>query len=242
MTATKLKLAFSAVLVASAATAIVTQHQNLEKLHQQSALLQQQLAQLETEKADLSNQLASAGNSSKLTDDQFNELLKLRGEVGVLRQQTAGFEKLREENQRLQAIQNNANLQEQANVAAKEQERQDAYQRMNRAKAGMLGVIMFANDNQSICPVTIDQVANYLGTNAVAVETNFDLVYQGSVTNITNPSGTIVLKENQAWLANSGKWAKTYGFADGHSEIHTEPDGNFDIYEKDHIVVPPASR
>jgi hypothetical protein len=29
---------------------------------------------------------------------------------------------------------------------------------------------------------------------------------------------------------------KSYGFADGHAEIHAEPNGNFDDYEKERIV------
>jgi prepilin-type processing-associated H-X9-DG protein len=36
-----------------------------------------------------------------------------------------------------------------------------------------------------------------------------------------------------------GTWQKTYGFADGHAEIHTEPDGNFDDWESQHIIPPP---
>ncbi len=47
----------------------------------------QQIAQLQTDNQSLSNRLAATGDSKKLPDDQFNELLKLRGEVGVLRNQ-----------------------------------------------------------------------------------------------------------------------------------------------------------
>ena len=66
--------------------------------------------------------------------------------------------------------------------------------------------------------------------------------YKGSVTNITNPSGTIVLKENMAWQSLDGKWMKVYGFADGHAELHTEPSGNFDEWEKQHTVLPPSNQ
>jgi RNA polymerase sigma factor (sigma-70 family) len=87
MTATKLKLAFNALVVAGVATAFVIQHQAQEKLRADNESLTQQLAQLQTENESLSNQLATAGNSKSLTDEQFNELLKLRGEVALLRQQ-----------------------------------------------------------------------------------------------------------------------------------------------------------
>ena len=87
MTATKLKLAFSALVVAGAATAFVIQHQAQEKLRAENESLTQQIAQLQTDNENLSNRLAEAGDSKKLSDEQFNELLKLRGEVGVLRRQ-----------------------------------------------------------------------------------------------------------------------------------------------------------
>jgi hypothetical protein len=43
-------------------------------------------AQLQTDNQNLSNRLAAAADSKSLSDEQLNELLKLRGEVGVLRQ------------------------------------------------------------------------------------------------------------------------------------------------------------
>jgi prepilin-type processing-associated H-X9-DG protein len=51
-----------------------------------------------------------------------------------------------------------------------------------------------------------------------------------------------VLKEKQAWQALDGKWKKTYGFADGHAEIHMEPSGNFDDWESQHTISPPPNQ
>src|SRR5450432_2370754 len=89
MTATKLKLGISALVVVSAATTLVIQHQAQDKLRAENGLFKQQIAQLQTDNQSLSNRLASVGDSQKLTDDQFNELLKLRGEVSRLRQQAS---------------------------------------------------------------------------------------------------------------------------------------------------------
>jgi prepilin-type processing-associated H-X9-DG protein len=36
-------------------------------------------------------------------------------------------------------------------------------------------------------------------------------------------------------------WAKAYGFADGHAEIHSAADGNFADWEAQHIVAPPTT-
>ncbi|MEI9864858.1 MAG: sigma-70 family RNA polymerase sigma factor [Limisphaerales bacterium] len=79
LTATKLKLAVSALVVASATTAFVVQHQAQDKLRTSNETLTQQLAQLETDNESLSNRLTDAGDSQKKSEKQFNELLKLRG-------------------------------------------------------------------------------------------------------------------------------------------------------------------
>jgi RNA polymerase sigma factor (sigma-70 family) len=100
-TATKLKLAFGAIVVASAVTAFVFQQQNQTKLRGENESLQQQLAQLQADNANLSNRIAEIGEVKKLSAEQFNELLKLRGEVGVLRRQLG---ELTEKNRALQDV------------------------------------------------------------------------------------------------------------------------------------------
>jgi type II secretory pathway component GspD/PulD (secretin) len=87
MTASRLKFGFSAIVVAGVATAFLFQHQAQEKLRAENATLTQQLAQLQTGHENLSNRLATAGDSKSLSDDQLNELLKLRGEVTRLRRE-----------------------------------------------------------------------------------------------------------------------------------------------------------
>jgi prepilin-type processing-associated H-X9-DG protein len=48
----------------------------------------------------------------------------------------------------------------------------------------------------------------------------------------------IVLREKEAWQSVYGQWAKTYAFADGHSEIHVEADGDFNAFEARHAAAP----
>ena len=61
------------------------------------------IAQLQIDNASLSNRIAEIGEANKLPEKQFNELLKLRGEVGVLRRQ---LDEATEKNRALQ----NANV------------------------------------------------------------------------------------------------------------------------------------
>ncbi len=90
-TATKLKLAFSAIVVAGAVATFVVQQQNQVKLRGENESLQQQITQLQADNASLSNRIATIGEASQLPAEQYTELLKLRGEVGVLRRQLDEF-------------------------------------------------------------------------------------------------------------------------------------------------------
>ena len=103
MTATQLKLGISALVVAGAATAWWFNIKRRNKLRAENESLAQQIAQLKTESENYSSRLAAVDDSKRLTDEQFNELLRLRGEVGILHQQTNDVENVREENRRLRA-------------------------------------------------------------------------------------------------------------------------------------------
>ncbi|HYT60536.1 MAG TPA: sigma-70 family RNA polymerase sigma factor [Haliangiales bacterium] len=89
MAATKLKTGvLSAIVVASVVTPLAVQHQAQARLHAQDDALRQRAAQLARLRADnerLSNLVAEVKNSQALPDDQFSELMRLRGEVGRLR-------------------------------------------------------------------------------------------------------------------------------------------------------------
>jgi len=87
MTATQLKLGIGALVVAGVTTALVVQHQAQTGLRGENQSLRQQLARLRADNDNLSNRLTGVVETESLPREQFNELLKLRGEVGVLRRQ-----------------------------------------------------------------------------------------------------------------------------------------------------------
>lgn len=120
-------------------------------------------------------------------------------------------------------------------------QRQVAIAKMNDAKLLVLGLLMYASDNQGRLPAEFNQASKYWG-NAAQQLTNanqFELVVQGSLKTITNPSAVIAVREREASLVN-GQWFKTYGFADGHSEIKPEPPEGFDAWEKPHMILHPG--
>jgi RNA polymerase sigma factor (sigma-70 family) len=233
MTLTQLKVGISAIVVAGAAAALVLQHQAQQRLHSENDRLRQQIAQLKTESQDL-----PATNSKQMTSDEFNELLRLRGEVGALRSQTNQLAKLQDENQKLQA-----------SVAAIVQTRQQAPEvltpeqefaqlEMSTAKQSALGMLLYANDHGDQFPTNLDQATAYFeGSNTPFTnQSRFEITYTGSLANLANPSKAIIVREVQPWRHN-GTWIKVYGFGDGHAQIYSVSDGNFDELEKQHVPV-----
>jgi RNA polymerase sigma factor (sigma-70 family) len=86
MTATQ-KLLIAAIVVASVVMPVLVQHRVQTKLAEQESALRKQaalLVELQKENESLANLLAQASRSRSLPIDQFNELLRLRGQVGRL--------------------------------------------------------------------------------------------------------------------------------------------------------------
>jgi RNA polymerase sigma factor (sigma-70 family) len=235
MTMTQLKLGVTALAVAGAATVMVVQQQAQKQLRTDNASLQQQLAQLQIDSESLSNRLAATGNARPLSDEQLNELLKLRGEVGVLRRRTNQLEKL---SMTPNAPPPKPGGQEDSDA---DPQRQQAMARMSNAKQFVLTMMLYANDNEGVFPTRFDQMTNSFNDGLRTALRDLEITYQGALSNIHDPASTIVVRESQPWLYN-GKWSKVYGFADGHSEVHTEPGGNFDAYEQQHMFSPPANQ
>lgn len=117
-----------------------------------------------------------------------------------------------------------------------------ARQKINSARHAALALLMFADQNQNRFPTDLAEASRYVNGDysMEGIQTNFSYLNPGSSTNITNPTMTILIKENEPWQGEDGKWHKAYAFADGHAEIHSEPTGNFDDYEKSRIVPAPT--
>jgi len=97
----KLKLGLATLIVAGAASTLVIQHQSQAKLREENQSFRQQIAQLRAGHESPSNVATQMKEPASLPSDQFQELLRLRGEVGILRQQTNELARLRQENQNL---------------------------------------------------------------------------------------------------------------------------------------------
>jgi RNA polymerase sigma factor (sigma-70 family) len=239
---TKLKFTLiSALVVAGAGVSLVVQNQNQARLRGENELLRQEAAQRSAENESLSNRLVQASGTPP--DEQRLELLKLRGEVGVLKRQlaeAAGQLARAAKTPVAQAVSQPA--------APAAQQKQMIEQRalgnakMRYANGWMKAFTLYMMKNNSQFPATFDQVAAYLdNTNdseLLSATNLFDVVYQGPLAGITNPATTIVLRESHPVQLLDGQWSRAYGFADGHSSVAGSPDGNFQHYESQYFIAP----
>jgi RNA polymerase sigma factor (sigma-70 family) len=244
MSMAKLKLGISALVVAGAATALVVQHQGQTKLRDQSESLRQQIAQLQANNEILSNRLATAADtkpssSQSPPDGQSTELLKLRGEVGVLqRQASEASQKAQVAEQKLATA-----------LSAKAQFASQQSATVNAAKQVGLAMRVFSIDHENQFPTNFLQITNELG-NSFTIQGisvfSFDFVNAGAVkvqdqTFVEHPN-TVQLRERLARQAPDGTWNRVYGFVDGRVATATSYDGNFDAWEKANTYSPPPNQ
>jgi hypothetical protein len=95
-----------AVMAASVATPLALRHRAQAEWREKDALWRQQAGQLEAASAEnrrLSDLVAQVKSSSSASNGQLGELLRLRGELGQLRQTVSEMDRLRAMNQQLLA-------------------------------------------------------------------------------------------------------------------------------------------
>ena len=241
MAITKLKLVAGGVM-AGLAAAVVVQSQNVSHLREQNEQLQKQVAGMSDLRAE-NERLAKAPvvtNEPALPQEQLNELLRLRGQVGSLKRQLADTSRNKPQTM--------ANVPPPLDPVAKAKQESELTQlaiaKMVASKDWMLAFVMYAEDHQGQMPANFDQAMAYVGEERrreMLLATNqLEVVYQGARNAIPSPSSTIVLRETQPTQYPDGSWTRAYGFADGHSEIHKSADGNFTDWETGKIIKPPG--
>ena len=232
------KTLIGAALAAAVGTGVF-EAQRIARLRDENRRLLEQNETLAQERdTSLANAAAQRQQLEGLQRDQ-GDLLRLRGEIAALRRQTNDLDKLKQENRQLQAALAKAARPTQSQEADSDSDpqRQFAIAKMNDAKVLVLGWLMYATEHQDRLPEDLNMTSNYWshGGQQISGTNQFELVSQGFLQSITNPATTIVIREKDPSYAN-GKRFKTYGFADGHAEVKTEPPQGFEAWEKQHII------
>jgi hypothetical protein len=225
------------LVIGVVATPMWIQHKARVRVQEENRSLLAQLQQLAAENLQLSNQLAQTAEVQGANNPaQLRELLKLRGEVNGLKRELAETQ-LKARNE---SIRRNAE-QQQAQMA--EQWKEFAIAKLNYTKGWMLAFWNYAQQHGGQLPQDFESAASF-APETVTGQTNlapdqFEIVYHGLLTGLTNAHSLIVIREKEPWQGTDGGWARGYGFADGHSEIHKAVDGNFEPWEAQHMITLP---
>ena len=233
----KLKIGIvSAVVVASVVTPLVLQHQARARLREQDDSLRQQQSQVAALQAE-TQRLSSLAGGASLSSNQPEDLQRLRAEAAALQRQTGAVAMLREENRQLKASE--------AKLPTPIQAREETQLKATYSKNWVLAFFMYAKEHQGQFPTDFEQAKDFLpdGTKAEieSAKDQFEIVYQGKLAKLKNPSNLVVLRQREPYQMADGKWSKIYAFGDGHVEMHQEADGNFEAWEQAHIPTPAAS-
>lgn len=239
MTATKLKFSLGALVFAGATTALIVQQHAKAQLRAENESLRREVTQLQTNNANLSQHAVPATSPQTLADGQLKELLRLRGEVGRLRDQTNSLGVLINDRTKGEAA--HSTDQSTPDDEQQQQQKEMADAKMSDAKVMALAEIMFAQSNQGQLATNLDQLNSYVTNSSLSLTgtNSFDLVYNGPLNGLTNSGSILMLRESEPWQTSSGTWGRSYVFVDGHAEIHVEPSDNFDDFESQHTVSPP---
>lgn len=245
MAMTKLKVAASVVLAAGIGTTVVVEHQALGRLREQNQALKlrvEQMSRQTEERQSRVTPMVEASAPAAQPEARPQDLDRLRNEVGALRGQTTQFARLRSENHALREATG------EPETPAEAEFQQETVHRLDELKQWGVMFITYASGHaaKDRYPETWEEAAGQAPRDKRDAlldfaNNNFEIVYHGPTgfhdqNSIRKPGQTLLFREKQARRSPKGDWVKTYGFADGHVESHTEPDNNFDGWEKQYQV------
>jgi RNA polymerase sigma factor (sigma-70 family) len=236
--ATKLQLCLTAALVLVVlAASLLVRHRLLDRLRAENQALRRKvslqadlLAKSQAENTRLTTLFAQA-NRQRGSRDARSELLKLRGEAGVLRRQIA-------DDIKTVNIFDIGDNPEGADGQSPEVKGKFALGQML-----MNAIVNFSGNNKSQFPTNLEQVAPFIPedkfwqTGLPSFEPDiFEIVHSGTIATPLNPWYTIALREKEPWQGEDGKWRRVYIFFGGRGEVHKSADGNFETWEAQHTA------
>jgi hypothetical protein len=240
----KTKFALTVLAFAVAATSLVLQQKKtVSQLREQNRVLQEQITQLEAlrdENVGQANLKMDATEMQQLRGEHA-ELLRLRGEVGRLRQATtagnAGFRPPLDVSSEVDEL-----AQEKIDQAAlaKEMISQATADEAKQARtfAKQLGVAarIFATDHNNKFPATFNEMKNELTSLAVdSFVDAYEYVQHARPVSERDPD-KLLFRERAPRRLPDGKWARVYTMCDGSVREQISDDGNFEEWESAHLA------
>ncbi len=235
---TKAQSAITAgVIMLSLAAPFFLQQQARARLRASDDLQQQQAAKISSLRSE-NDRLTRAVAGASLTKKQIADLRQLRAEMASLQPAAESAASIRAENSRLS---------QDTVLKGPLQIKEQIVGKVNYGRDLMISFYKYSQQHNGQFPTNFADAAPFL-PDAAKNQTNlsadqFEIVFTGSPSSVTNPASVIMLRERDAWSIAStanpeGKWAKVYCFVDGHVTFQTQPQNDFTRYENRHIVSP----
>jgi RNA polymerase sigma factor (sigma-70 family) len=225
MTLTSFKTGIVATGIATAmAVWLAAEHRSLDRLREENAALREEINPRSQPPPSMPVALGPDSDALERARREHAELLRLRGEVGVLRD---GMERKQGELAAADSV--NANM-----VAAAKAQATRALT-INTLKQVGLACYGYANNNSNTFPTSFGQLQDRLaglgspsgvGTNA------FEFYDYGQPLTTTNAPYLMLAREKQPRQLADGTWSRMYLLADGSVQEASPEDGDFDAWEK----------
>lgn len=246
----KWKLAAIWFLAVAAVAVPFWQRQQVRRLQAENAALQ---AELERLRGGVRTEIERLLWAQKVTEQgvsaQRAELARLREQMGALheasRQAPAPAELTNEtavavapvDDPEVSELEEGHSTESNLELAAR-------VARMNSVRQWGLALVQYAEGNDGRMPTNLTAAAAYLSAAQMEPEESpygisadqYEVVYHGRLGELADPASTILVREKEASLLPDGRWARTYLFADGHSEIHVSDTGDFTAWEQERMV------
>jgi hypothetical protein len=221
----------SGALILAMTAAVILQHEASAARREENRLLRQRLAQTNVpEEVNPQRVALSPATIPSPSDDRAAESARLSAEIEKLKRELAETTQMAERDR-------TALAQAQASQTTAETDLEEKLRHTKRNLSDWGAAwTAYAGKNNGQFPLSFDEARPFLpddsGKEDDLVPSQFDIVYQGSVSNLDNPNQIIVLRQKEAvQTPGNANWLRTYLFADGRCETQSTSDGNFEAWE-----------
>lgn len=247
------KIQTTILVVALGTTSYVIHHQNqsISKLKEEHQDLLATIAKMNNAKAvEDENGPIEQKSGRLISDREFDEFMELRGTVALLKNQ---LKEAKKQSPIDEQGRNQGEVEEAIKEELEEKQKKLGIAVMNYGKRLALGMFMHANESGGYVAQDFETLQPYmpdlssysddLGMKEFKEEISsdqFEIVFKGKITDITNPGSAIIMREKDSWrLVEDSKWNRAYVFADGHVELHTETtkESGFIEWEKEKAAI-----
>jgi len=222
------KTVVTLLVVAGIATPLIIHQRSAARERAAAEALQAESDRLLRMQAE-EDRLAAAAAGSHNGNGRADELERLRTTAAKLRSQSNSLAPLRAEKARNQAA---ANL---PDVEPTEAEQQQVQAAMAENKKWLMASYMYSRKNNGQFPSSMTALDPKQPTAPGSSTANqFEIVYQGAISAVRTPQKVIVMRQKEP-IPYGNRWAKVYGYADGHAEMHVQAGKDFTEWERQHI-------